>query len=154
MKYITATRIRWWISAFFQIALFAAAFLPMIRIIKIEQNYVDIDVVSKSAVWYLSSAGYPGIYAVTFFLYSILTLPLIWISFKKDLKHSAVLTAAISDTVYMIVNILWVMFVLILGLSGDFASSANLTVWFWVYVVVQTLQIAHLFILFFNMKKK
>lgn len=152
MKYFNQYRIRFWISAFFQIALFAAVFLPSVKLIAIQENVVNVDTLSKSAVWYLSNAGYPEIYAIILTLFGLLSLPVILLGFK-ELKRYPVMIAAVTDIVYLIVNTFWTVFILVLGLNGDFATTASLTVWFWLFTALQLAQIIHLFILFFQMKK-
>ena len=154
MKYITSNRIRWWISAFFQIALFAAAFLPSVRIIAIAESDTNVEIVTQSALWYLSKAGFPGIYGVILTVYGLLSLPLLIFGFKKLLKPASLMVAAVTDIIYLIVNVLWTVFVYVLAMLGDFATTANLTIWFWLYVVIQGAQIVHLFMLFFAVKKK
>ena len=153
MKYINQYRIRWWVSAFFQIALFAAVFLPTVTIVAIEENVVNVDSVSRSALWYLSSAGFPGIYTVILTLFALLSLPTVVLGFKRELKPVSLLVAAITDVLYLIINVFWVLFVLLLALNGDFATAASLTVWFWISAAVNTAQTVHLFILFFQIKK-
>lgn len=152
MKYFNQYRIRFWISAFFQIALFAAVFLPSVKLIAIQENVVNVDTLSKSAVWYLSNAGYPEIYAIILTLFGLLSLPVILLGFK-ELKRYPVMIAAVTDIVYLIVNTFWTVFILALGLNGDFATTASLTAWFWLFTALQLAQIIHLFILFFQMKK-
>ncbi len=152
MKYFNQYRIRFWISAFFQIVLFAAAFLPTVKLVGISINLVNVEVVSNSALWFLSNAGYPEIYGVILTLFALLSLPIILLGFKK-LKRYPLMIAAVTDILYLIVNTLLTVFILILGLSGDFATSSNLTVWFFVYIFFQIAQIVHLFMLFFQMKK-
>lgn len=152
MKYFNQYRIRFWISAFFQIALFAAVFLPSVKLIAIQENVVNVDTLSKSAVWYLSNAGYPEIYAIILTLFGLLSLPVILLGFK-ELKRYPVMIAAVTDIVYLIVNTFWTVFILVLGLNGDFATTSSLTVWFWLFTALQLAQIIHLFILFFQMKK-
>ena len=144
MKYFNQYRIRFWISAFFQIALFAAVFLPSVKLIAIQENVVNVDT--------LSNAGYPEIYAIILTLFGSLSLPVILLSFK-ELKRYPVMIAAVTDIVYLIVNTFWTVFILVLGLNGDFATTASLTVWFWLFTALQLAQIIHLFILFFQMKK-
>lgn len=152
MKYFNQYRIRFFVSAFFQIALFAAAFLPTVKLVAIQENLVNVDTLSKSAPWFLSNAGFPEIYAVILTLFGLLSLPIILLGFK-ELKRYPVMIAAVTDIVYLIMNTLWTVFILVLGLNGDFATSANLTVWFWVFAALQIAQIVHLFILFFEIKK-
>lgn len=152
MKYFNQYRIRLWISAFFQTALFAAVFLPSVKLIAIQENVVNVDTLSKSAVWYLSNAGYPEIYAIILTLFGLLSLPVILLGFK-ELKRYPVMIAAVTDIVYLIVNTFWTVFILALGLNGDFATTSSLTVWFWLFTALQLAQIIHLFILFFQMKK-
>ena len=153
MKYINQYRIRWWVSAFFQIALFAAVFLPTVTIVAIEENVVNVDSVSRSALWYLSSAGFPEIYTVILTLFALLSLPTVLLGFKRELKPAPLLVAAITDILYLIINVFWVLFVLLLAQNGDFATAATLTVWFWMSAVINTAQTVHLFILFFQIKK-
>lgn len=152
MKYFNQYRIRWWVSAFFQILLFAAAFLPTVKLVGISINLVNVEVVSKSALWFLSNAGYPEIYAVILTLFGLLSLPIILLGFK-ELKAYPVMIAAVTDILYLLINVFWALFMLSLGANGDFATSANLTVWFWIFIAVCVAQIVHLFILFFQMKK-
>lgn len=152
MKYFNQYRIRFWISAFFQIALFAAAFLPTVQLVAIDENVINVDTVSKSALWYLSSAGFPEIYTAILTFYGLFSLPVILLGFK-ELKAYPVMIAAVTNTLYLLLNVFWALFILNLGISGDFATHSTLTVWFFVYLVVQLAQIAHLFILFFQIKK-
>ena len=153
MNYLNKYRVRYWVSAFFQIALFAAAFLPTLKIVGISINLVNVEVVSNSALWFLSTAGYPEIYGAILTVYGILSLPLIIFSFKREFKRAPIMIAAITGIIYLALNALLNVFILLLGLSGDFATSSNLTVWFWVYTVFQIAQIVHLFLLFFQIKK-
>ncbi len=153
MKYLNQYRVRYWVSAFFQIALFAAAFLPTVKLVGISINLVNVEVVSNSALWFLSNAGYPEIYGAILTVYALLSLPVILLGFKRDLKRYPLMIAAVTDILYLIVNTLLNVFILILGLSGDFATSSNLTVWFFVYIVFQIAQIIHLIILFIQIKK-
>ena len=152
MKYLNQFRIRFWISAFFQIVLFAAAFLPTVQLIAIDENVINVDTISKSSLWYLSSAGFPEIYTAILTLYGLFSLPVILLGFK-DLKAYPVMIAAVTDVLYLLLNVFWALFILNLGISGDFATRSTLTVWFFVYLAVQLAQIAHLFILFFQIKK-
>ncbi|MBO5852868.1 MAG: hypothetical protein J6Q74_03560, partial [Clostridia bacterium] len=153
MKYITANRIRWWVSAFFQIALFAAVFLPGVRIIAIAESDANVEIVTQSALWYISQAGFPVIYATILTVYGLLSLPVLVFGFKKLLKPASLMVAAVTDIIYLIVNVLWTVFVYALAITGDFATTANFTIWFWLYVVLQAAQIVHLFMLFFKIKK-
>ncbi len=153
MKYINQYRIRWWVSAFFQIALFAAAFLPTVTIVAIEENVVNVDSVSRSALWYLSGAGFPGIYTVILTLFALLSLPTVILGFKRELKPAPLLVAAITDILYLVINVFWALFVFLLAKNGDFATAATLTVWFWISAAVNTAQTVHMFILFFQIKK-
>lgn len=152
MKYFNQYRIRFFISAFFQIVLFAAAFLPTVQLVGIDENVINLDVVSKSSLWYLSNAGFPEIYTAILTLYGLLSLPIILFGFK-ELKAYPVITAAVTDVIYLLLNVFWALFILNLGISGDFATCSTLTVWFFVYLAVQLAQIVHLFILFFQIKK-
>ena len=153
MKYLNQYRIRWWVSAFFQIALFAAAYLPAVTIVAIDKNVISVDSVSRSALWYLANAGFPGIYTVILTLFALLSLPCILLGFKKQLKPAPLLFAAITDIVYLIINVFWAVFIFLLAKNGDFATTTSLTVWFWVFSTVNLAQTVHLFILFFGIKK-
>ncbi|MBQ5910806.1 MAG: hypothetical protein IIW94_02195 [Clostridia bacterium] len=153
MKYITQHRIRWWVSAFFQIILFASVFLPMVKIVAIDQNVVNVDTVSRSALWYLSSAGYPEIYGIILTLFAVLSLPILCLGFRFFLKPAALMVAAVTDIIYLLVNVFWTVFILLLSTYGDFSTSTTLTPWFFVGTAINLAQIVHLFILFFGVKK-
>ena len=152
MKYLNQYRIRFWVSAFFQIVLFAAAFLPTVQLIAIDENVINVDTISKSSLWYLSNAGFPEIYTAILTLYGLFSLPIILLGFK-ELKAYPVMIAAVTDILYLLLNVFWALFILNLGILGDFATRSTLTIWFFVYLAVQLTQILHLFILFFGIKK-
>ncbi|MBQ1186486.1 MAG: hypothetical protein IIX54_02215 [Clostridia bacterium] len=153
MKYITKYRIRWWVSAFFQIVLFVFAFLPMVTIVAIEQNAVNVDSVSRSALWYLAEAGFPGFYITLLTLFTLFSVPVLCLGFRYLLKPASLLVAAITDIVYLVVNTFWSVFVYVIALYGDFSTTVSFTAWFYIGAVINILQIVHLFILFFQIKK-
>ena len=153
MKYLNQYRVRWWTSAFFQILLFAAAYLPTVTLVGTQSSAFGLDKVSQSALWYLSNAGFPIIYNVILILYAVLSLPLIIFGFNRELKRVFIMIAAVTDMVYMLLHSLLTVFIYDLGATGDFAILTTFTIWFWVYLLVQTLQIVHLFMLYIQIKK-
>ena len=153
MKYFNKYRIRWWVSALFQILLFAAVYLPTVTLIGNQSSSFSVDIVSQSALWYLANAGYPGVYDTLLTFYILLSLPLLIFGFLKGLKRFPIMVAAVTDIIYMAANLLLTVFIYSLGITGNFAVKTSFTVWFWLYIAVQTAQIVHLFILFFQMKK-
>ena len=152
MKYINSYRIRWWVSIFFQIALFAAVYLPTVTLIGTQSSAFSIDKVSQSALWYLSNAGFPDVYDTILTVYILLSLPLLIFGFLRVLKRAPIMLAAVTDIIYMVFNVLLTVFIYYLGVTGTFAVSTTFTVWFWLYVAVQIAQIVHLFMLFVQMK--
>lgn len=153
-KYINKFRIRWWVSAFVQVLLFAAVFLPTVTLVGTQSSAFSIDKVSQSAYWYFAGAGYPEIYDVILIVYIVLSLPLLVYGFIKGLKRFPVMLAAVATLICFGLNILLTVFIYNLGVTGNFSASTTFTAWFWIYLAVGVAQIVHLFMLFGNMKKK
>ena len=152
MKYINKYRIRFWVSALFQALFFWAVFLPTKRVVSIAEFTLQYEVVSKSAEWFLSSAGFPGIYNWILIIYGLLSLPIILFGFGETLKRWPLLLAAITSIVFVVVNTVCTIFVLFV--AKEVATFANLTIWFWVYIVLQIIHIVHIFFLMSSIKKK
>ena len=151
MKYFNKYRIRFFVAAFFQLLLFAAIYLPAVRVVSIQEFTMQVEVVSKSAQWFLSNAGYPEIYNTIVLLYILFSLPILILGFKEPMKRWPLLTAAITGIVFMALNLICTLFVF--SLAKDVATLASLTAWFWVYLLVQALQIVHLFMMYIQIKK-
>ena len=153
MKYLNKYRVRMWVSVFFQIALFAAVYLPTVTLIGNQSSAFSTDMVSQSAIWYFANAGFPEIYNTLLTVYILISLPLLIFSFTKVLKRFPVMLAAIGSIVYMLSHGFLTIMIYTLGVTGNFAVKTSFTVWFWIYAVVQLAQIVHLFMLFKQMKK-
>ena len=154
MKYLNKYRVRMWVPAFFQMALFAAVYLPTVTLIGNQSSAFSTDMVSQSAIWYFANAGFPGIYDTLLTVYVLTSLPLLIFSFTRTLKRFPVMLAAIGSILYVLSHGFLTVLIYFLGVTGDFAVKTSFTVWFWIYAVVQITQIVHLFTLFINMKKK
>lgn len=139
MDYFTNNRIRWFISAAVSILCGVAVFLPAV-------NVADVlgvsETESHSLVWFLSEAGFPEVYTVVLTVYFVFLLPLVVCGFLKNLRVWPIVTAAVASIVYFAVNIFWT--AIILGGSGQ-SGAVTLSVWGWVYLVVQTGAIINLF---------
>lgn len=147
-KFFDNKRFCWLISAFVCLLCGAAAFIPTV-------NVADVlgfsEATSGSLVWFLSEAGFPEVYTVILAVYFVFILPLIICGFLKKLRVWPVVVAAVGSIIYFLINMFWG--AIILGGSGGYENAVTLSVWGWVYIVLQLATIVGLFVFASKLKR-
>ncbi len=156
-KYLTKYRIRWWVTALFQILCAATFLLPTVKVVGTDSLLGVSDTVIESVPWWignsLSEMGIPNIYSAVFWLFFLLCVPLIICSFTKKLYRWPIVLSLVVLLIFTLFNAFWtvIFFLAISSVSGIF--SVTFTAWGWAFIVITLAQIINL-ILFIPALKK
>ncbi len=138
MNFFTDTRIRWMLTALLALICIAGIYVPAVSVADPlgfsapEQN---------SLTWFLKQAAFPEVYTVILLIYIATIGPLALFSALQELKKWPIVLAAVGSVFFLAVNLFWGF--IILG-GGGSVGAVKLTIWSWIYLVVQLLSIVNI----------